>query len=192
MLHDREAKEVAIVDRNGETKEIHRPQEVPDSGQIEEFRQPIVRVSLILPGEYIGVVMKLCQDRRGVQRSIEHLSPTRSMLVYDMPLAEVIYDLHDKLKSATRGYGTMDYEVTGYEPADLVRMDILVNSKRVDALSVICDRRDSDRRGRGVVRRRQGPGGRTRPQRCGARAWPRHSDGWQTCVHESEPHAHPG
>ncbi|HND53054.1 MAG TPA: translation elongation factor 4 [Pirellulaceae bacterium] len=145
-----------IVDRNGETKEIHRPQEVPDSGQIEEFRQPIVRVSLILPGEYIGVVMKLCQDRRGVQRSIEHLSPTRSMLVYDMPLAEVIYDLHDKLKSATRGYGTMDYEVTGYESADLVRMDILVNGKRVDALSVICDRRDADRRGRGVVKRLKG------------------------------------
>jgi GTP-binding protein LepA len=142
-----------ILTRNGEVLEIHRPQEVPDSGSIDEFRQPIVRVNLIGPGEYIGAVMKLCQDRRGVQRSIEHLSATRAMLVYELPLAEVIYDLHDKLKSATRGYGTMDYEVTGYAPADLVRMDILVNGKRVDALSVICDRRDADRRGRAVCKR---------------------------------------
>ena len=75
------------------------------------------------------------------------------MITYDLPLAEVIYDLHDKLKSATRGYGTMDYELIGYQPADLVRMDILVNNKRVDALSVICDRRDSERRGRAVVKK---------------------------------------
>jgi GTP-binding protein LepA len=142
-----------ILNRNGELLEIHRPQEVPDSGSIDEFRQPIVRVNLIVPGDYIGAVMKLCQDRRGVQRSIEHLSGTRAMLVYELPLAEVIYDLHDKLKSATRGYGTMDYEVIGYSPADLVRMDILVNGKRVDALSVICDRRDADRRGRAVCKR---------------------------------------
>jgi GTP-binding protein LepA len=97
--------------------------------------------------------MKLCNDRRGVQQSIEHLSPTRAMLVYDLPLAEVIYDLHDKLKSATRGYGTMDYDLVGYSPADLVRMDILVNGNRVDALSIICDRRDADRRGRAIVKK---------------------------------------
>jgi GTP-binding protein LepA len=142
-----------IVKPNGEVVEIHRPQEVPDSGQIEEFRQPIVRVSLIQPTEFIGPVMKLCQDRRGVQVRTEYLSATRTMLVYDIPLAEVIYDLHDKLKSATRGYGTMDYEVIGYAPADLVRMDILVNGNRVDALSVICHRADADRRGRAVCKR---------------------------------------
>jgi GTP-binding protein LepA len=142
-----------ILKRSGEVVEIHRPQEVPDSGSIEDFRQPIVKVSLIVPSEYIGTVMKLCQDRRGVQQSIEHLSTSRAMLVYHLPLAEVIYDLHDKLKSSTRGYGTMDYEVIGYESADLVRMDILVNGKRVDALSVICDRRDADRRGRAVCKR---------------------------------------
>jgi GTP-binding protein LepA len=142
-----------ILTRDGRTLQIHKPQEVPDSGQIEEFRQPIVRVSLIQPIEYIGPVMKLCQDRRGVLVRQEYLSPTRSMLVYDIPLAEVIYDLHDKLKSATRGYGTMDYELVGYEPADLVRLDILVNGNRVDALSVICHRQDADRRGRAVCRR---------------------------------------
>jgi GTP-binding protein LepA len=142
-----------IVTRDGRTLQIHKPQEVPDSGQIEEFRQPIVRVSLIQPTEYIGPVMKLCQDRRATLVRQEYLSPTRSMLVYDLPLAEVIYDLHDKLKSATRGYGTMDYDLVGYEPADLVRMDILVNNNRVDALSVICHRADADRRGRNVCRK---------------------------------------
>lgn len=141
-----------ILTKRGETLHIHRPQEVPDSGDIEEFRQPIVRVNLIQPTDYIGSVMKLCQDRRGTQISQEYLSPTRAMLTYDLPLGEVIYDMHDKLKSATRGYGTMNYEVIGYFPADLVRIDILVNGKRVDALSFICDRADADRRGRAVVK----------------------------------------
>ncbi|QDV24915.1 Elongation factor 4 [Aureliella helgolandensis] len=142
-----------ILDKRGVEHELHKPQDVPDSGEIEEFRQPIVRVNFVVPNDQIGVVMKLSQDRRGVQQSTEYISPTRAMITYDLPLAEVIYDLHDKLKSATRGYGTMDYELIGYEPADLVRMDILVNGNNVDALSVICDRRDADRRGRAVVKK---------------------------------------
>ena len=142
-----------IITRGGELLTIRRPQEVPDGGMIEEFRQPIVRVNLVQPADHIGAVMKLCQDRRGTLIRTEYLSPTRAMLTYDLPLAEVIYDLHDKLKSATRGYGTMDYELRGYESADLVRMDILVNGKRVDALSIICDRDDADRRGRAVVKK---------------------------------------
>lgn len=142
-----------ITNKRGEEMEIHKPQDVPDSGDIEVFKQPIVRVNFLVPIDQIGQVMKLCQDRRGVQRSTEYLSTTRAMITYDLPLAEVIYDLHDKLKSATRGYGTMDYEVIGYEPADLVRLDILVNNKRVDALSIICNRGDADRRGRAVVKK---------------------------------------
>lgn len=142
-----------IVNKQGETVDIHKPQDVPEAGEIETFLQPIVRVSLIQPSDYIGPVMQLCNERRGIHVRTEYLSPTRSMLVYDIPLAEVIYDLHDKLKSATRGYGTMDYEIRGYEEADLVRMDILVNGKRVDALSIICDRADADRRGRAVVKK---------------------------------------
>lgn len=142
-----------VVTRQGVTMEIHRPQEVPDPGDIEEFRQPVVRVNLILPTEYIGAVMKLCQERRGIQRGTEYLSPTRAMLTYELPLAEVIYDLHDKLKSATRGYGTMDYELIGYFPAELVRVDMLVNGNRIDALSIICNRADADRRGRAVVKK---------------------------------------
>ncbi|MFC1758130.1 translation elongation factor 4 [Planctomycetota bacterium] len=142
-----------IVTPQGESILIHRPQEVPDAGKIAEFRQPIVRVSLVQPTEFIGAVMKLCQERRGVLVRTEYLSPTRAMITYDLPLAEVIYDLHDKLKSATRGYGTMDYELTGYEPADLVRMDFLVNGNRVDALSIVCHRGDADRRGRAVAKK---------------------------------------
>ncbi|MDZ4848895.1 MAG: translation elongation factor 4 [Pirellulaceae bacterium] len=142
-----------VITKTGEEIEIHRPQEVPDAGEIEEFLQPIVRVNFVLPTEYIGTVMTLCQDRRGVLKSNEYLSATRALVSYDLPLAEVIYDLHDKLKSVTRGYGTMDYEIIGFEPADLVRLDMLVNGKRVDALSVICDRRDSERRGRAVVKK---------------------------------------
>jgi GTP-binding protein LepA len=108
---------------------------------------------LIIPDEYVGPVMKLCQDRRGVLKTTEYLSATRVMLTYELPLAEVIYDMHDKLKSITRGYGTMDYEVIGYAPADLVRLDILVNANRVDALSIVCNRGDADRRGRAVCKK---------------------------------------
>ena len=142
-----------VVDRRGETMSIHKPQDVPDPGDIEEFRQPIVRCNIIVPDDYIGAVMKLCQERRGIQKSQEYLGAQRAMLTYDIPLAEVVYDLHDKIKSCTRGYGTLDYEMVGYEPADLCRLDILVNGKRVDALSVVCNRADSDRRGRAVAKR---------------------------------------
>jgi GTP-binding protein LepA len=142
-----------ILLKTGEVQRICNPQQVPDAGEIAEFRQPIVRVNFILPAGDIGPIMQLCTDKRGVYVKTEYLSPTRAMLVYDLPLAEVIYDLHDKLKSATRGYGTMNYDLVGYEAADLVRLDILVNGKTVDALAIICDRVDADRRGRAVVKK---------------------------------------
>ncbi len=142
-----------IVTRSGETLHITNPQDVPDAGDIEEFRQPIVQTSFVLTTDCIGPVMQLCHERRGVYLRTEYLSPTRALLVFDLPLAEVIYDMHDKLKSITRGYGTMDYELKGYYPANLVRMDILVGGKRVDALSVICHRDDAERRGRAVVKK---------------------------------------
>ncbi len=142
-----------VVTSRGETLQIHTPQDVPDQGDIEEFRQPIVRISIVLPTEYIGGVMKLCNDRRGVYVRTEYLSTTRAMLVYDLALADVIYDMHDKLKTITRGYGTMDYEILEYRPGDLVRLDILVKNERVDALSIVCDKRDADVRGRAVIKK---------------------------------------
>jgi len=142
-----------ITDKRGETRMLHKPQDVPDPGDIEEFRQPIVRCNVIVPEDYIGAVIKLCQERRGIQKNQEFLAAGRAMLTYDIPLAEVIYDLHDKLKSCTRGYGTLDYEMVGYEAADLCRLDILVNGNRVDALSVVCHKADADRRGRAVAKK---------------------------------------
>ncbi len=142
-----------VVNKRGETITIHKPQDVPEPGDIDEFRQPIVRCNVIIPGEFIGAVMKLCQERRGIQINQEYLGANRAMLSYNIPLAEVVYDLHDKIKSCTRGYGTLDYEMVGYEPADLCRMDIMVNGIRVDALSIVCNRADAERRGRAVVKK---------------------------------------
>jgi GTP-binding protein LepA len=145
-----------VLTRKGETLAIDSPQDVPDAGRIEEFREPVVRINLILPSDNIGGLMQLCTERRGVYVRTEYLSPTRAILVYEMPLAEVIYDLYDKLKSVTHGYGTMDYELIGYRPADLVRLDVLVHGKRVDALSTIVHRASAERRGRKLVKKLRG------------------------------------
>jgi GTP-binding protein LepA len=145
-----------VLTRNGEVLAIDNPQKVPDPGEIEEFREPIVRINFLLPSENIGDLMQLCSERRGVYVRTDYLSPTRAILVYELPLAEVIYDLYDKLKSVTHGYGTMDYELLGYRPADLVRLDVLVAGKRVDALSTIVHRVLSERRGRKLVQKLRG------------------------------------
>jgi GTP-binding protein LepA len=138
---------------DGSIRRVDNPQEVPDTGGIKEFREPIVRVNFIVPAENIGSIMQLCEDRRGTYRSTEYLGPTRAQLVYELPLAEVIYDMHDKLKSITRGYGTMDYEVIGFRDADLVKVDILVKGNRVDALATIMHRDQAERRGRSLCKR---------------------------------------
>jgi GTP-binding protein LepA len=145
-----------ILTTRGETLTIDNPQDVPDAGQIEEFREPIVKISFLLPAENIGDLMQLCAERRGTYLRTEYLSPTRAILAYELPLAEVIYDLYDKLKSVSHGYGTMDYELLGYRPADLVRLDVLVAGKRVDALSTIVHRANADRRGRKLVKKLRG------------------------------------
>ncbi len=142
-----------ILTRKGETLVIDSPQKVPDVGQIEEFREPFVRISFLLPSANIGDLMQMCSERRGVYVRTEYLSPTRAILVYEMPLAEVIYDLYDKLKSVTHGYGTMDYDFLGYRAADLVRLDVLVAGKRVDALSTIVHRGTAERRGRRLLKK---------------------------------------
>ncbi len=145
-----------ILKKNAETVVVHSPQDVPDTGQIEEFREPIVKISFLIPADNVGDLMQMCADRRGIFLRQEYLSPTRVMLAYEMPLAEVIYDLYDKLKSVTHGYGTMDYELLGFRQADLVRLDILVHGKRVDALSVIVHRANADQRGRKLVKKLRG------------------------------------
>jgi GTP-binding protein LepA len=142
-----------ILTRKGEILSIDNPQKVPDAGQIEEFREPIARMNFLVPAENIGDLMTMCHERRGTYVRTEYLSPSRVILVFEMPLAEVIYDLYDKLKSVTHGYGTMDYEILGFRPADLVRLDVLVHHKRVDALSTIVHRSVAERRGRILLKK---------------------------------------
>ncbi|MDE2508570.1 MAG: translation elongation factor 4, partial [Planctomycetota bacterium] len=145
-----------IVTKKGETLHVSNPTRIPDAGEVEEFREPLARVSFILPSENIGAIMQLCEDRRGTYIKTEYMTPTRAILTYELPLAEMIYDLYDKLKSATRGYGTMDYELIGYRAGDLCRLDILVAGAKVDALSVVVHRSQADRRGRKLVKKLRG------------------------------------
>ncbi|MEQ9065783.1 MAG: elongation factor 4, partial [Gimesia chilikensis] len=142
-----------ILERSGEVLHLDNPQDVPDASRIEEFREPIALVNFILPAENIGTIMQLCSDRRGIYKNTEYLGTNRAQLVYELPLAEIVYDMYDRLKSATKGYGTMDYDIIGYRAADLVKMDILVKGERVDALSTIVHRSQSERRGRGLAKR---------------------------------------
>jgi len=142
-----------ILNRKGEVIVVDNPQKVPDAGQIEEFREPFIKINFLVPSENIGDIMKLCTERRGMFLKTEYLSPIRAMITFEMPLGEVIYDLFDKLKSITKGYGTMDYEVIGFRTEDLVRLDILVAGKRVDALSTIVHRSVSEYRGRKLIKK---------------------------------------
>jgi GTP-binding protein LepA len=145
-----------ILKRDGDVIEVNSPQDVPDSGQIQEFREPFVKISFIVPVGNVGDLMGMCAERRGTFLRQEYLSTKRVMLSYELPLAEVIYDLYDKLKSVTHGYGTMDYELIGYREADLVRLDVLVHARRVDALSIIVHRSQAERRGRKLVQKLKG------------------------------------
>jgi len=134
--------------RTGEVQRVEAAGDLPDWSHIEELHEPVIEMQVITPAETVGGVMQLAEQRRGEYRKTEYLSPTRMMLTYEFPFAEILYDFYDKLKSITRGYGTMDYHVIGFRPDDLVKLDILVNTQRVDALSLICHRSTAERRGR--------------------------------------------
>jgi len=140
-----------VLTSKGEVVEVDSAGDLPDPNFIDEIREPIVRVDLIVPSDGIGAVMQLCEDRRGVYKETEYLSSDRVIVTYELPLAEIIYDFYDKLKSATRGYGTMDYEMIGFHANDLVKLDILVNNQKVDALSVIVHRSKAEARGRRLI-----------------------------------------
>ncbi|MCA1849365.1 MAG: elongation factor 4, partial [Actinobacteria bacterium] len=125
------------------------PSDLPES--FEEIREPVVRATVIAPREYVGAVMSLCHERRGVSAGMEYISTRRVQLTYDLPLAEVITDFFDALKSRTRGYASYDYELKGYESADLVKVEVLVSGEPVDALSIIVHRDKAHQRGRALV-----------------------------------------
>ena len=142
-----------ILTTDGEVREVDSAGELPDANHLEEIREPIVKIDLIVPADGIGNVMQLAEDRRATYQKTEYLSSDRVILTYEMPLSEIIFDFYDKLKSATRGYGTMDYEMLGFRPNDLVKLDILVNAQQVDALSVIVHRSKAETRGRSLIQR---------------------------------------
>ncbi|MFT7461932.1 MAG: GTP-binding protein LepA [Pseudohongiellaceae bacterium] len=141
-----------ILDTDGKTLVVNSPSEIPDATRIVEFREPIVKLNIVTPDDYIGVIMKLAIDRRGRFLKQEYIGPGRVLLGFSIPLSEIIFDFFDLLKSATRGYATMDYEIEGYHSDDLVKMRILVNSEEVDALSTISHASHCETRGRAILK----------------------------------------
>lgn len=142
-----------VLKKSGETIEIRSPSHLPPIGEIDHIAEPIARVTIHVPAEHLGAVYKLCSERRGQQVDLQYSSETRAVLVYDLPYAEVVFDFFDKLKSATRGYASMDYDIVRWQPDDLVRLDILINSENVDALSLICHRDDAHYKGSGMTKK---------------------------------------
>lgn len=136
---------------DGSMMAIDNPAKMPDASKIDHVEEPYVKASIMLPDAYIGPVMQLCQDKRGIYKTMDVIDEGRNQLVYEMPLSEIIYDFFDKLKSCSKGYASLDYEIIGYRTNDLVRMDILLNGEMVDALSVIVNREDAYRRGSGIT-----------------------------------------
>jgi GTP-binding protein LepA len=135
---------------NGQEIEIHNPVDMPDVVKIAEIQEPWIRATILTPDEYLGSVLKLCQDRRGVQADLNYVG-ARAMVIYDLPLNEVVFDFYDRLKSVSKGYASFDYHLTDYKPADLVKMQILVNAEPVDALSMLVHRARAESRGRAMV-----------------------------------------
>ena len=131
--------------------EIDNPAKMPDPARIERVEEPFVKASIMVPDTYIGAIMDLCQNKRGIYQSMDIIDTGRNMIVYELPLSEIIFDFFDKLKSCSKGYASLDYELIGYRAQDLVRMDILLNGENVDALSVIIHRSEAYARGSAIT-----------------------------------------
>jgi len=134
---------------DGTTQPMHNPADMPDTMRIDHIEEPWIEATILVPDEYLGSVLKLCQDRRGRQKNLTYAG-TRAMLVYELPLNEVVFDFYDRLKSVSRGYASFDYHIKGYEEGDLVKLSILVNGEPVDALSIIVHRSRAEQRGRAM------------------------------------------
>jgi GTP-binding protein LepA len=135
---------------SGSRLELHNPADMPEPDRIERIEEPWIEATILVPDDHLGSVLKLCQDRRGRQKNLTYVG-ARAMLIYELPLNEVVFDFYDRLKSISRGYASFDYHIKGYEPGDLVKMSILVNGEPVDALSMIVHRTRAESRGRAMV-----------------------------------------
>ena len=140
-----------VTTTDGVVQEIDSPAKLPDAGRIEVIEEPVITAMILTPAEHVGGILQLCQDKRGVQKSLEYLASDRVLITYELPFNEVVLDFYDKLKTISRGYGSLDYHVTGYWPSPLVKLDILVNGDPVDALSIIVHRDMAYERGRALA-----------------------------------------
>jgi len=140
-----------VTTTKGEVLYIDNPTKLPEPNHIERFEEPFIKATIITPEAYVGNLLALCQERRGTQKGLTYLNPTRVMMTYEMPLNEIVLDFYDRLKSKTQGYASLDYEIVGYQPSDLVKVDILLNGESVDALSFIIHRDKAVARGRQVA-----------------------------------------
>jgi GTP-binding protein LepA len=140
-----------VLRTDGEVVEVDSPARLPDSGSIEAIEEPAITATILTGSDHVGPVLKLCQEKRGVQKAIQYITPTRVMIQYELPLAEVLLDFYDRLKSVSRGYASLDYEFTGHWVSPLVKLDVLVNAEPVDALSLIVHRDGAYSRGRALV-----------------------------------------
>ena len=138
-----------VYSRDGDMIELHNPADMPDLSKVDHLEEPRIKATILVPDDYLGDVLKLCQDRRGIQEDLTYAG-SRAMVVYDLPLNEVVFDFYDRLKSVTKGYASFDYQMTGYRTDNLVKMQILVNDEPVDALSVMVHRDRSEVRGRAM------------------------------------------
>ena len=142
-----------ITTTSGEVMEVDNPTKFPSPNLIEKIEEPVIRAMIITSEDSVGAILQLCEDKRGVQKNFEYLSPTRVMVTYDLPLNEIVLDFYDRLKSVSRGYASLDYQLAGYQEADLVKLDVLVGGEPVDALTLVCHRDQSYERGRELVSR---------------------------------------
>ena len=138
-----------VYSRDGDMIELHNPADMPDLSKVDHLEEPRIKATILVPDDYLGDVLKLCQDRRGIQQDLTYAG-SRAMVVYDLPLNEVVFDFYDRLKSVTKGYASFDYQMTGYRTDNLVKMQILVNEEPIDALSVMVHRDRSEVRGRAM------------------------------------------
>jgi GTP-binding protein LepA len=142
-----------ITTTGGEVLEVDNPTKFPSPSQIAKIEEPVITAMIITADDSVGAILQLCEEKRGVQKGFEYLSPTRVMLSYELPLNEIVLDFYDRLKSISRGYASLDYHLAGYREGDLVKLDVLVGGEPVDALTLVCHREHSYERGRELVTR---------------------------------------
>jgi len=140
-----------VTTTDGEVHEIDSPAKLPDTGRIEKFEEPVIKAMILTPAEHVGGILQLCQDKRGVQKSLEYLASDRVLITYDLPFAEVVLDFYDRLKTISRGYASLDYHISGFWESPLQKLEILVNGDPIDALSVIVHRDSAYLRGRALA-----------------------------------------